>query len=313
MKRLTLFIGRIAIALAAILVPVEASAQTISDTVQSVGGILTGWVSTSIACVGPGCGFVQIVTAFVENTRPLVFIGAVFLITVAGFRMVITEEEESFGKAKRVISASITGVILSYLVEPFTNAFYGGLGTGIFGGIFGGIGIGTVPEGNLLTGATILDNEISGFIRWALVIIGFLTVFMIIVSGFKAMMKSGSEEGLEQLRKTVFYVVGGVLLIISAGVINNTLGLSAEDPAEPGSPSIGPIAGALVTILNFVLSFMALIAVAVIIFAGFQMILNLGNEEVFGKAKSLIIRVCIGLVVIGVSWTLINFVMSLVM
>ncbi len=314
MKRPLVLIGRSIAALVAILIPFQASAQTIRDTVTSVGRLLTAGVSTSVACNGRGCGFVQIVSAFVENTRPLVFIGAVFLITVAGFRMVITEEEESFGKAKRVISASITGVILSYLVGPFTNAFYGGFGTGIFGSIFGGIGIGSVPIANLGAGASVLSTEIAGFIHWALVILGFLTVFMIIVSGFKAMMKSGSEEGLEHLRKTVFYVIGGVLLILSAAAINRTLGLSGDGNAVlPGSPSIGPVAGAIVTILNFILGFMALIAVAVIVFAGFQMILNFGNEETFGKAKGLIIRVCIGLVVIGISWALINFVMSLVL
>src|SRR3989344_8540576 len=222
MHRRLLLIVRFLLGLGA-LVPITVSAQSIFETVSSVGRFLPGFTTGANVCQGSiGCGFVNIIASFVANARPLVFIGAFFLIVVSGVRMIITEEEESFGKAKRIISASLTGVMLSYLVEPIVNAFYGGIGVG---------DIGSIPSGDMAAGASVLYVQIAGIINWALVIVGTLTVFMIIISGFKAMAKAGSEEGIEQLRRTVFYVVAGIILIVFAEVLNLTFGLLSEVPA----------------------------------------------------------------------------------
>ena len=294
-----------------LLAPASAFAQTISTTVAKTGWFLPGFFSGGPGCVGNGCAIVNVVGAFIANARPLVFIGAVFVITIAGFRMVTTEEEESFSKSKRIISAALTGVVLSYLIVPFVNAFYGGLGTGFAGGIFGGIyGIGAVPQGNIILGASVLYPEALGLINWALVIIGTLAVFMIIISGLKAMTKAGSEEGVEEIRRTVLYVAAGLLLIIFREAINFTFGLSSTQPNVPGAPNISPAASAVVTVVNFILGFAALVAVVMIVYAGLLMVMNLGNEEQFTKAKGLIVRVGIGLMVIAVSFTLVNFVIA---
>ena len=309
MKRLLPLIG----ALVGILMPLPAVAATIGGTVSKVGWMLPDFLSGGPGCTGGmACEFVDIVGTFMQNSRPLVFIGAVFVITIAGFRMVTTEEEESFTKSKRIISAALTGVVLSYLVEPFVNAFYGGL-TGTLGGIFGGIGIGAIPQGNVETGAAILYPEIIGLINWSLVIIGTLAVFMIIISGLKAMTKAGGEEGIETMRRTVLYVIGGLIIIIFRFAINATFGLPSSAPAQPGSPSMTPVAIAVVAVVNFVLSFAAIVAVAVIIYAGLMMILNLGNEDQYTKAKTLIYRVLIGLVVIGISLAIVNFVIAAIL
>lgn len=295
-----------------LLAPAQAFAQTISLTAAKTGWFLPGFFSGGPGCAGgKGCNIVNIVGAFIANARPLVGIGAVFVITIAGFRMVTTEEEESFSKSKRIISAALTGVVLSYLIVPFVNAFYGGLGAGNAGTIFGGIyGIGSVPQGNIILGASVLFPEVLGIIDWALVIIGTLAVLMIIISGIKAMTKAGSEEGIEEIRRTVLYVAAGLLLIIFRGAINLTLGLSTTQPVVPGATGIAPVAIAVVKIVNFILGFAALMAVIMIVYAGLLMVMNLGNEEQFTKAKGLIIRVGIGLMVIGVSFTLVNFVIA---
>lgn len=293
-----------------ILMPMTAAAATIRGTVTKVGAWLPGGIAGGPGCTGAmACEFVDIVGTFMQNARPLVFIGAVFVITIAGFRMVTTEEEESFTKSKRIISAALTGVVLSYLVEPLVNAFYGGL-TGELGGIFGGIGIGAIPQGNVEAGAAVLYPEIIGLINWSLVIIGTLAVFMIIISGLKAMTKAGGEEGIETMRRTVLYVIGGVLIILFRFAINATFGLPTTAPADPGTPTMAPVLAAVVKIVNFVLSFAAIVAVAVIVYAGLMMILNLGNEDQYTKAKTLIYRVLIGLVVIIVSLAVVNFVIA---
>ena len=265
------------------------------DTAQQVGSSLPN----------PGNSYGQIVRTAVVNLRPLVFMGGIFVITLAGFRMVTTEEEESFTKAKRTISATIAGIMLAFLVEPFIDAFYGD------GSVFGSIGVGSVPQSfeGARVGATFLSGEVLGIVNWVLTIVGVLAVLMIIVSGLKAVASSGSEEGLSQLRRTVFSVVAGLLLTGARVAINATFGLPVVSglPTEGGP---GAAITAIINILNFILSFMGIVALAMLVYAGMQMILNFGNEDIYGKAKGLAIRVGIGFVVIAVSLVVINIVIS---
>jgi hypothetical protein len=56
------------------------------------------------------------------------------------------------------------------------------------------------------------------------------------------------------------------------------------------------------------MSFLALAAVMVVVYAGFLCVLSNGNEENFTKAKGLLIRAAIGMIVIFISLALVNFV-----
>ncbi|MDO8630213.1 MAG: hypothetical protein Q7R41_06940, partial [Phycisphaerales bacterium] len=58
----------------------------------------------------------------------------------------------------------------------------------------------------------------------------------------------------------------------------------------------------------FVLTFLALAAVVMCIYAGILYVLSLGKEEQASKAKGLLIRVLIGTVVILLSLALVRFV-----
>jgi lysylphosphatidylglycerol synthetase-like protein (DUF2156 family) len=284
-------------------------AQSFGQVINSVGGLLPPLFTGPNFCTfgGGACGFVDMAINVTIRLRPLIIIAAVFVITIAGFRLVITETEETLSKAKQIIGATLAGVILSYLVEPFVDAFYGGLLGGTLGGVFGGEA-GSVPRGEMLLGAMILSTEVSGVIRWFLVITATLAVLMIVIAGLQAVGKSASEEGVSQLRRTVFYVIAGILILVFSQAITQTFGLTGV--TLPGAPTIGPAASAVITVVSFVLGFLALVAVAVIVYAGFLMVANLGNEEQFGRAKSLLIRVAIGLFVIIVSLALVNFVIG---
>ncbi len=54
-----------------------------------------------------------------------------------------------------------------------------------------------------------------------------------------------------------------------------------------------------------VLGFMTLIAVAILVYAGFRMVVSFGREEDFTAAKSLMIRVIVGLLILCLSYALV--------
>jgi hypothetical protein len=84
------------------------------------------------------------------------------------------------------------------------------------------------------------------------------------------------------------------------------------DPRDRPSdiPDAVDIRVVIVRILNYVLSFVGLIAVGFLIWAGFLYLTSGGNEEQSGKAKKLILQVIIGIIIILLSWVIVNTIIT---
>lgn len=67
---------------------------------------------------------------------------------------------------------------------------------------------------------------------------------------------------------------------------------------------------AIVNFLNFLLTFLGLLAIAFIIYAGFIFIVAGGDEEQVGKAKKIILYAGIGIVVVLLSFAIVQFFIS---
>ncbi|MBI1813218.1 hypothetical protein HY285_01010 [Candidatus Peregrinibacteria bacterium] len=260
--------------------PVHAHAQGFIETiVNSVGG------GSGIGGAGGGQGFVDIALQILHTLRPLIITIAALMISISAFRMIVGQEDDAVTKARGIFSASIAGVVISFLIEPFVAAFYG---------LHGEV------EKNPEIGAGILSREIQGLINWALVLVSALAVTMIITSAVKALVKS--EEGVASMRRTIFAVVAGILLIVFREVLATAIG------AKDFHPTAIPAVSAIAKVIAFILTFMGLAAVAVIIYAGVLMVVNFGRDDQIQQAKSLIIRAIIGLIVILVSFSIVQFV-----
>jgi hypothetical protein len=73
----------------------------------------------------------------------------------------------------------------------------------------------------------------------------------------------------------------------------------------------GDIRIKIVDVLNFVLSFLALVAVIAIIVAGFMLILGFGSETSAQRAKKIIIYTVVGLIVIFFARVIVQFFLEL--
>ena len=64
--------------------------------------------------------------------------------------------------------------------------------------------------------------------------------------------------------------------------------------------------GIVLTIINFFLTFLGLLAVIMVIYGGFLYVGSGGNEESVNKAKKILLYAAIGVIVIIVSFALVN-------
>lgn len=68
--------------------------------------------------------------------------------------------------------------------------------------------------------------------------------------------------------------------------------------------------GIVLTIINFFLGFLGLLAVVMIIYGGFLYVSSAGNEENVGKAKKILIYAAIGIILIIASFALVNTILT---
>jgi hypothetical protein len=79
---------------------------------------------------------------------------------------------------------------------------------------------------------------------------------------------------------------------------------------EPGEDAAENIKSSISQVINIVLGFLGVIAVVIIIYAGFKWMTAGGNEDAVGESKKMIIQAIIGLVIIFLAWVIANFVIQ---
>jgi hypothetical protein len=126
---------------------------------------------------------------------------------------------------------------------------------------------------------------------------------MIIISGVRAIANFGSEDGVTQLRRTVLFVVAGFILVASRVFLGGFVtfsGLTAT--AAPTN-----IITKMLDIVSAIIGLIVVLAVAMLVYAGILMIANVGKDDQYAKAKGLIVRVAIGLIILLASGGIVLF------
>jgi hypothetical protein len=91
----------------------------------------------------------------------------------------------------------------------------------------------------------------------------------------------------------------GVPLTARAALIN-------PNDRPPDIPATTNIRTAVIRVINYLLSFVGLIAVAFLIYAGFLYLFSGVSEENTKKAKEIITNVVIGIIIILMAWVIVN-------
>ncbi len=117
------------------------------------------------------------------------------------------------------------------------------------------------------------------------------------------------------IKTTAVSLITGAVLMVSSlsmvsaqsGFINNSDNPNAVSTATGGQTSFRQLA---LTIVNFFLSFLGLIAVIMIIYGGFLYVSAAGNQEKIESAKKIIMYAIIGIIVILLSFAIVNTVLG---
>ncbi len=234
--------------------------------------------------------FLGIVTAF----APLWIIAGILVLVVAGFTLVTANDEAKLAKARSTIIAVIIGgiittIILALGVSGFIGIMYNGF-PGLVLGNFAGYA------------SNPISIEAAGVGEWLMVISVMLGMVFIIIAALRAVSSLGDEGKYESARNALIQAVIGFIVIAAAYVFRTVF----YDVREPSALILFFSAKVLI-----VLAVITTIAVLIMIYAGFRMIISFGDESQYEAAKSLAIRVAIGILVILLSYALVIIVANI--
>lgn len=118
----------------------------------------------------------------------------------------------------------------------------------------------------------------------------------------------------ENLKKTAVGLMASTMLMMSSiaavsaqGFISPSDNPSAVSAATQGQGSIRQLA---LTIVNFFLTFLGLIAVIMIIYGGFLYVSAAGKEDKIESAKKIIMYSIIGILIILLSFAIVNTILG---
>jgi len=256
--------------LALFAIPLSATAAGL-DVITRVAGPLASYYGGDVGSI-----FEAVMVAFIV----IVDVVGIMIIARAGLNMTLRQGDDEFSKGKKTIGAAAAALILINLAPSLKAAFLS---------IAAGGGAGT------------LSDELIGVADFFATLAGIAAIIFIIVNGLRAISGFDGGDGAGHFKSTLISILIGMTIIGLKVVIANAV----VTERTPNS-----ILSSLAKVVEAVLGICAIIAVTVLIYAGFMMVINFGREEAYTRAKGILIRVAIGLLVILSSLAIVHFVID---
>lgn len=225
-----------------------------------------------------GTTFSEIFETLGTNFIPFINFVAILAIVLAGATLVLSQEEDRLAKTRKIIIAILFGLVIVNVAnvarQGYIDAFFAE----------------SADKGDIST----LRDEIIGVLDFLITPAAVVAIIAIIISGIRAIANLGNEEGTAILRRTILAVGFGIVLLIAKSALS--FAVVGDTEQTPGGDPTN-IVKTLVEIGRAFVLLMGLAAVAIIVLAGIFMIVNVGNQEQYDRAKKLILRVIIGLII----------------
>lgn len=241
------------------------------DTINHVGGALSVGIG--------GAEFGSIYQTMIESFVGVVSVVGIVMIVRAGLVLTASQDEGQFEKSKKTIIAVSAALVIINLAPRIAQAFL------------------SYKSG----GAGIIDAEMRGLLSFFESMAAITAIIFIIISGIRAVVSFGSEDGTTHLKRAITGMGAGILLIAVKLLIVDAV-VTERTPSK--------LLSIVSKFVQVVLGLGAFVATIVLIWAGLLMIVNLGKEDQYTKAKSLVLRVGIGLIVILISLAVVRFVIT---
>ncbi|MDD2745024.1 MAG: pilin [Candidatus Gracilibacteria bacterium] len=157
------------------------------------------------------------------------------------------------------------------------------------------------------------DKIIFPFTHLLEILASFAFLAMAFFAFYKIVTAGGDEERAKAGKQTIIYAIVGFLLIKLPGIFIKSIygeakcedaGLGLFSTCSIKDPKISETITIFTTIINYVNSFLALVIIILILYAGFLVLTSGGDDEKMKKAKGIIKYIIIGVLLLVTSYIL---------
>ena len=251
-------------------------------------------------------GLINTINKVIPVVRIFLAVVATVLLIWAGVHLMITRGDETLYKEKKAqVLAIATGFLLIFMISPMLNDVFFDAENQLL------VKTGDVNEvaelqsddqirKKALWGVT----EMKGIFQYASTFVVVVGMVFLILSVFPLIFGGEDEAELTKVKKRVIFTVVGMGVFISA---ETAVELFATADGRIGAPDVRGAVSLAVKWANFLMGFIGLFAILALVWAGFRLIANFGDESATEEAKKIAVAAVIGLVLTFSSWTAVNF------
>lgn len=167
--------------------------------------------------------------------------------------------------------------------------------------------------------ASIIENLVYPMIALLQTLASIFFIAMAIYAFYRLITANGNEEAVKSWKMTILYALIGFLIIrFARAIVEAFYGRINCDSFSSGfivaawenclnTVDVSEWVGIIITIINWLNGFVAIIVMIMVIYAGAQIMLSAGDEEKIKKGKQTVIYIAIGLFVLVANYLILTF------
>ncbi|MBI4975644.1 hypothetical protein HZC20_03115 [Candidatus Peregrinibacteria bacterium] len=217
---------------------------------------------------------------------------ALIVITIESIKLISFNNDEVVGKAKSTLIMAVIGLLIIQIADVAVKKMFFGQSGDI---------LETATTAQIYGEETVKQfRGIMGFIE---ILLGVIAVLVIVIRGLVLMTGGGEEESMTKAKNHVLYAVVGLFVIILSDVVIRGVIFPEAGKQLPNTQKAAFI---IVSVINYVSGFVAIIAFLALFYAGYYYVVSAGNDEANEKVKKIITGAIISLALALGAFAIVN-------
>lgn len=224
---------------------------------------------------------------------PMVATVAMLMLVYAGFSLITAQQQasEEMQKQKMNVVYTLLGLIVIGLA-----------GDAVYKYIYFDQGNALLNLGTAKWLASEAAQEIKRVINLFLSFSGVGAILMLVISGIRLVLNPGTEDEIEKQKKVVGYTAVGIIIIGLADTLVNQI-VFPKGGFE--GPNVEAFNLQLRGLSNYILGFLGGFIFVSLVVSGVLMVVNQGDEEMWGKIKTTMKNILIGVTIVFSAYTIV--------
>jgi len=285
-------------------VDTQSSVMTPLERMQNIGGetglnpFLVGQHPDAASDFAtPGLGTITSPYFFALDFGKLAFSGvAIIIIIYMSIKLVNTNAEDEYEKAKSGIFYGVLGFFLIQIADILVRKMFFGETGDIFS-----------DAGSAQSYAEESVKQMRGIIGFVELFVGVAAVLVLVIRGFTMVSSGGDEEQLKKARNQIIYALVGIFLIGLSELIVRGFIFPNEGKTLP-DVDVGK--RIIVMVTNYISGFIAVICFAMLFYQAYKYVVSAGDSGEYDNLKKTALSIVFALLLAFGAFALVNTVIS---